>query len=243
MGMTTSIDKPLDNSTVSELTQFSNGKPQNSGDIKDSFLNILVAQLKNQDPTNPMSNSELTSQVAQISTVEGIEKLNKTLGSIVGQMDNHQTLQKVALIGRGIMVSGNDYGNETLVSANEAGNISTTALGYELDRPADNVKITIKNKSGVVVREMEFNKSDFRSAEFLSAGVHSFEWDGQDTDGNAVEGGAYHFTISANQEDQMLTIHPLRYAKVSGVVRQEKGTKLDLGLVGTANMDEVRQIL
>ncbi|MBD2786180.1 flagellar hook assembly protein FlgD [Xenorhabdus sp. DI] len=244
MGITSSINESLDNSTVGELAKLTNGKPQNSGDIKDSFLNILVAQLKNQDPTNPMQNSELTSQIAQISTVEGIEKLNKTLGSIVGQMDSNHTMQKVALIGRGIMVSGNDYGNEILVGADEAGNISTTPFGYELDRPADSVKITIKHKSGTVVREMEFNKSDPNSAEFLHAGIHSFVWDGKDANGNHVEEkGAYNFTVSASRQEQDLMVHPLRYAEVNGVVRQENSTKLDLGLVGTANMDEVRQFL
>ncbi|MBD2810763.1 flagellar hook assembly protein FlgD [Xenorhabdus sp. Vera] len=246
MGITASINESLDNSAVGELAKLTNGKPQNSGDIKDGFLNILVAQLKNQDPTNPMQNSELTSQIAQISTVEGIEKLNKTLGSIVGQMDNNHTMQKVALIGRGVMVSGNVYGNEILVSSNEKGDIDTTAFGYELDRPADIVKVTIKNKSGAVVREMEFNKSDPNSSAYCGAGVHvlnSSIWDGKDADGNAVEDGAYNFTISASQQDQMLMIHPLRYAQVNGVVRQENSTKLDLGLVGTANMDEVRQFL
>lgn len=54
----------------------------NAADLQSSFLTLLVAQLKNQDPTNPMENNELTSQLAQISTVSGIEKLNTTLGSI-----------------------------------------------------------------------------------------------------------------------------------------------------------------
>ena len=65
----------------------------NAADLQSSFLTLLVAQLKNQDPTNPMENNELTSQLAQISTVSGIEKLNTTLGSISGQIDNSQSLQ------------------------------------------------------------------------------------------------------------------------------------------------------
>ncbi len=63
----------------------------NAADLQSSFLTLLVAQLKNQDPTNPMENNELTSQLAQISTVSGIEKLNTTLGSISGQIDNSQS--------------------------------------------------------------------------------------------------------------------------------------------------------
>ena len=55
-----------------------------SSDLQSSFLTLLVAQLKNQDPTNPLQNNELTSQLAQISTLSGIEKLNTTLRSISG---------------------------------------------------------------------------------------------------------------------------------------------------------------
>ncbi|WP_338885235.1 MULTISPECIES: flagellar hook assembly protein FlgD [Xenorhabdus] len=233
MGMTTSINESLDNSAISELSKFTNQKPQNSGDIKDSFLNILVAQLKNQDPTNPMQNSELTSQIAQISTVEGIEKLNKTLGSIVGQMDSNHVMQTTALIGRGVMVPG----NEILVGS------SADPIGFELNRPADIVKVTIKDKSGAVVREMEFNKVDPNAFEYLGAGVHSFRWDGKDAEGNAVEQGAYHFSVSASQQDQALMVNSLRYAKVEGIVRQENSAQLDLGLMGAVNMGEVRQIL
>ncbi len=78
----------------------------NAADLQSSFLTLLVAQLKNQDPTNPMENNELTSQLAQISTVSGIEKLNTTLGSISGQIDNSQSLQASNLIGHGVMIPG-----------------------------------------------------------------------------------------------------------------------------------------
>ncbi|WP_284109138.1 flagellar hook capping FlgD N-terminal domain-containing protein, partial [Escherichia coli] len=64
----------------------------NAADLQGSFLTLLVAQLTNQDPTNPMQNNELTTQLAQISTVSGIEKLNTTLGSVSGQINSAQSL-------------------------------------------------------------------------------------------------------------------------------------------------------
>ncbi|MCE1839743.1 flagellar hook assembly protein FlgD, partial [Enterobacter hormaechei] len=106
MAVTSSINDSLDNSTVGELASLTKAKPQSSDDIKDNFLNLLVAQLKNQDPTNPMQNNELTTQLAQISTVQGVEKLNKTLGAVVGQMENTQSMQTTLLINRGVMVPG-----------------------------------------------------------------------------------------------------------------------------------------
>ncbi len=70
-----------------------------------------MAQLKNQDPTNPMQNNELTTQLAQISTLSGIEKLNTTLGSISGQINSSQSLQACNLIGHGVMIPpGSHFG-------------------------------------------------------------------------------------------------------------------------------------
>lgn len=76
----------------------------NASDLQGSFLTLLVAQLKNRDPTNPMQNNELTTQLAQISTVSGIEKLNTTLGSVSGQINSAQSLQAASLIGHGVMI-------------------------------------------------------------------------------------------------------------------------------------------
>ncbi|MDC9588801.1 flagellar hook assembly protein FlgD [Xenorhabdus sp. XENO-10] len=231
MAVTTSINDSLDNSTVGELAPASKIKPQSSDDIKDNFLNLLVAQLKNQDPTNPMQNNEITAQIAQISTVEGIEKLNKTLGTIVGQMDNHQAMQTTSLIGRDVMIPG----DKILVGFSEEKGIDISRYGVELTRPADNVKVIIKGKDGVVVREMDIGN--------VNAGVHKFLWDGKDADGKEVPDGAYNFTVSASYQDDALVTHPLTSAQVLGVTRSEDGTKLDLGLAGTVTMDKVRQIL
>lgn len=68
----------------------------NASDLQSSFLTLLVAQLKNRDPTNPMQNNELTTQLAQISTVSGIEKLNTTLGSVSGQINSAQSCRRQA---------------------------------------------------------------------------------------------------------------------------------------------------
>ena len=75
-------------SGVNAATGKSSLTGSNAADLQSSFLTLLVAQLKNQDPTNPLQNNELTTQLAQISTVSGIEKLNTTLGSISGQIDS-----------------------------------------------------------------------------------------------------------------------------------------------------------
>ncbi|NDK98295.1 flagellar hook assembly protein FlgD [Photorhabdus bodei] len=231
MAITSSVNGARDNTIVGESALAS--KKKGSEELNSNFMKLLVAQMQNQDPTNPMKNNELTSHLAQINTLAGIEKLNTTLGSIVGQINNNQPVQASALIGRGVMIPGNTI----LAGLNkEAGNVSTTPYGIELERPADSVQVTITDKQGGVVRQIDLGG--------LEAGVHSFHpWDGKKEDGTNVEDGAYNFTITASYKGEQRVFQPLRFAKVNGVTRDADGAKLDLGRIGAVTMDQIRQIL
>lgn len=197
-----------------------------SVDLQNQFLTLLVAQLQNQDPTNPMDNDQLLSQLAQINTVSGIEKLNTTLGSISGQINNNQSLQATTLIGHGVMVPG----SEVLV-----GSETTTPFGLELEQAADTVTATITDSTGKVVQSLDLGA--------LSAGVHSFTWDGKTTDGTAAPDGAYTVSIAASANGAQQVVQPLNYALVNSVTNSDSGALLDLGLRGKATLEEVRQIL
>ena len=205
-----------------------------ASDLQSSFLTLLVAQLKNQDPTNPMQNNELTTQLAQISTVSGIEKLNTTLGSISGQIDNSQSLQASSLIGHGVMIPGSTIlaGTNTTDGTSKT---STTPFGVELQQPADKVTATITDKAGAVVRTIDIGE--------LKAGVHTFTWDGTLADGTTAPNGSYNVAISASSGTTQLVAQPLQFALVQGVTRGSDGNKLDLGTYGTTTLDQVRQII
>ncbi|HCF8017082.1 TPA: flagellar hook assembly protein FlgD [Klebsiella aerogenes] len=218
------------NESTNNAVLDSASKSSTSQDLHNSFLTLLVAQLKNQDPTNPMQNNELTSQLAQINTVQGIEKLNTTLGAISGQINSNQSLQASALIGHGVMVPGNNI----LVGSKE-GQVSTTPFGVELERAADHVTATITNANGQVVRTIEIGG--------LTAGVHAFTWDGSLDDGTAAPDGAYKVAINAKGNGEQLVARSLHFGMVNGVINDSNGAKLDLGLAGNASLEEVRQIL
>lgn len=205
-----------------------------ASDLQGSFLTLLVAQLKNQDPTNPMQNNELTTQLAQISTVSGIEKLNTTLGAVSGQIDNSQSLQASNLIGHGVMIPGTTIlaGTSTTEGSSTT---TTTPFGVELQQAADKVTATITNKDGTVVRTIDIGE--------LKAGVHTFTWDGSLTDGTTAPNGSYKVAISASSGTNQLVAQPLQFALVQGVIRSSDGNKLDLGTSGTTTLDEVRQII
>ncbi|ALB62398.1 Flagellar basal-body rod modification protein FlgD [Cronobacter condimenti 1330] len=226
MSITPGISDSYSTSSTSSATSGSSLTGSKASDLQSSFLTLLVAQLKNQDPTNPLQNNELTTQLAQISTVSGIEKLNTTLGSISGQIDNSQSLAASALIGHGVMIPG---------SSILTGKDTTTPFGVELQQAADKVTATVTDKSGKVVRTIEIGA--------LSAGVHTFSWDGSMSDGTKAPDGSYNVSIAASNGGTQLVAQPLNFALVNGITRSNGSSLLDLGTYGTASLDQVRQII
>ncbi|MDY1038428.1 flagellar hook assembly protein FlgD [Enterobacteriaceae bacterium RIT714] len=236
MSIAVNVNDPTNSgvSSAGSVKSSSSLTGNSAADLQGSFLTLLVAQLKNQDPTNPMQNNELTTQLAQISTVSGIEKLNTTLGSVSGQIDNSQSLQAANLIGHGVMIPGTTIlaGTSTTEGSSTT---TTTPFGVELQQPADKVTATITNKDGVVVRTIDIGE--------LKAGVHTFTWDGSLTDGTTAPNGSYKVAISASNGTTQLVAQPLQFALVQGVIRGAGGNTLDLGTSGTTTLDEVRQII
>jgi len=199
-------------------------------DLSNSFMTLLVTQLKNQNPMKPMENAEMTSQLAQINTVNGINQLNDTLDSLTSQIDTGQTLQAAALIGQGVLVPG-----DQVLKKDDA----TTPFGVELDSPADTVKVSIVGQNGEVVRTI-----DPQQVGALQAGTQSFVWDGTRNDGTTAPDGAYRVRIEATQDDKAVPVTALNYAQVNGVVTSDSGPRLDLGAIrGQVGLDAVRQIL
>ncbi|AYP23707.1 flagellar hook assembly protein FlgD [Pantoea agglomerans] len=224
MAIAVGVNERLDPTVLSSSN--TSGTGNNAQDLQNQFLTMLVTQLKNQDPTNPMDNSQLTTQLAQINTLSGIEKLNTTLGSISGQISTSQSLQSSTLIGHGVMVNG----GQVLV-----GNGTTTPFGVELASASTGTSATIKDASGTVIDTVDLGA--------LSAGVHTFSWDGKLTDGSVAPDGKYSVAIAASNGNTQLVAQPLNYAYVNGVSTANNTTKLDLGTMGSATLDDVRQIL
>ncbi|WP_110599975.1 flagellar hook assembly protein FlgD [Salinicola lusitanus] len=203
-------------------------------ELNERFMTLLVTQLKNQDPTSPMENSDMTAQLAQINTVSGIEKLNDSLSAITDQIDAGQALQATALIGQGVMVPG----NRILVGTSEDANgVVTTPIGVELDSAVEDLQIDIRGASGEII--------DSFSTGPLSAGVHSFTWDGKLADGsNAAVNSTYTASLTGTVGDETYAPAALNYALVNGVIQGANGAQLDLGYAqDPVALSEVRQIL
>jgi len=117
-------------------------KKRRGAESQDRFLKLLVTQMRNQDPLNPLDNAEVTSQMAQLSTVSGIDKLNATLQALSSSMIASQSMQAASMIGHVVMVPG---------SGIELANGKGTAA-VDLTQPADSVSVAISDAAGNVVR-------------------------------------------------------------------------------------------
>lgn len=210
---------------VDSVNGLATTKPKNStSEAQDRFLKLLTTQLKNQDPLNPMDNAQMTSQMAQISTVDGIEKLNATLQKLLSSTVDAEAMQAAALVGRQVMVTGSGL---RLTDSGAVG-------GVELTAGADQVVVTIKDANGIAVKTLDLGD--------LDAGTHNFTWDGKADSGAQAVKGAYSVSVVAKRGADKVDASVLELAGVASVNRGSQGVTLDLGLLGLAKMSDVKQI-
>lgn len=223
------LGRTIDPNVMTQVNQPAKTNVQGStaDELSSNFMTLLITQLQNQDPLNPLENAELTSQLAQINTVNGIENLNKTMSSITSQIDASQQLQATILINRGVLVPG----DRVLVGSGEA-----TPFGIEMESPAENVTVTLLDAQGSVVREFELGA--------MKSGVESFNWDGKLADGSVAPDGAYRVRISASNGGQAMPVQSLHYGLVQGVTNTPEGIMLDLGgAYGRVLLTDIRQVI
>ena len=192
---------------------------------QDRFLKLLVTQLKNQDPLNPLNNSEVTSQLAQISTVQGIEKLNTTLGGMAGNYDAGQTLQAASLVGRQVLVAGD------ALELSGAG----SSAAFSLPQSVDRLSISVTDASGAIVHRVDLGAQ--------AAGMQVFNWDGMTDAGGRGVDGRYRFSVSAAANGKAVTAETYALGRVDGVTRAADGTVLNLGSLGNKVLSEVKRIM
>jgi flagellar basal-body rod modification protein FlgD len=198
-------------------------------DMQSKFLTLLTTQLKNQDPTNPADSAQMTSQLAQISTVDGIDKLNTTLQSLVGSYRTSETLQAAALVGHGVLVDG----NQLSLSSNTNG--SYAIGGYTLGSAADTVNISIKDANGAEVANETMSNQD--------AGSQEFVWDGTTSNGALAANGKYTISVSATKGGASVTATPLEMATVVSVANGASGATLSAGRFSNLSLSDIRRII
>lgn len=196
-----------------------------AAETQDRFLKLLVTQMKNQDPLNPMDNAQVTTQMAQLSTVSGIDKLNATLQALSDSMLGNQSLQAASMIGHGVLVpgKGTDLLNQIAYG------------GVELEQAADKLNISIYDKAGALIRDMKLGAQP--------AGLVSWQWDGRDNAGNLVADGSYNFSVDASQAGDKVAATSLQFGMVNSVTQDSQGVALTVGELDGIKLSQVREIL
>ena len=192
---------------------------------QDRFMKLLITQMKNQDPLNPLDNAQVTSQLAQLSTVSGIDKLNATMGTLKDSYQSSQALQATGLIGHGVLVPGS-----TTNLAN-----GKAVLGMDLPGAADKLTVTIRDGSGNAIRKIELGPQ--------AAGTLPLGWDGKTDKGAAAANGQYSFDVSATSAGAAIKATTLSYDQVGSVSTGAAGTRLNLTGGGSAALADVREII
>ena len=195
-------------------------KTKNDAGSEDRFLKLLVAQMANQDPLNPMDNAQVTSQMAQISTVNGIDKLNTTVQGLNQQFVQMQALQGASLVGRDVILPGDR------LTTNDAGLVQG---GFELGSAADSVKIEVLNAGGHVIDSIELGAE--------GSGRHGFEWKPK-AGIDATLGDR--FRVIAKSGTTTLSATPLMRDRVDAVSAGGETLSLELRMSGSVAYSQIR---
>jgi flagellar basal-body rod modification protein FlgD len=192
----------------------------------DDFLKLMLTQMQNQNPLDPMENGEFIAQLAQFSASSGIQDLNNSFTGLAESLQSYQALQASSLVGRSVLLQA-DQGQ-----LSEDGTISGLVT---LDSSTPQMKLGIYDINGALVRSMPMGGH--------ASGAVSFAWDGLCDDGTMAAPGAYEVRAEALIDGKSTAVPTLIYNDVESVSLSSRGgVLLNLAGVGTAGLSEVYQI-
>ncbi|CAD5200523.1 flagellar hook assembly protein FlgD [Pseudomonas sp. FEN] len=186
---------------------------------KDAFLQLLVTQLKNQDPLNPQDNSAFVAQLAQFSSLEGIQTLNTSVNNIAGSFTSSQALQASSMVGRSVIVP------TTQAVVDTSKTFSGTAV---VPSSVSDATVKITDSSGKVVRTLTLGSEP--------AGNAAFTWDGKDDSGTLLASGTYTFNAAATISGTSTALTTNLPATVSSVTLGQNGGEMMLNLAGLGSI-------
>ena len=191
------------------------------------FFELMVAQMKNQDPLKPETNGDFLAQLAQFKTSDGITNMQKSLDSLTGSMQSNQALQASSLVGRSVLVPGNT------ANFKAGGEVSGIA---SLPASARNIMLDIYGSNGNLVKHMPLGTHP--------AGDMNFTWDGTDADNKVAPDGQYKMVVSGliGQQNMQFGTHIAANVDSVSLGQNGQGMKLNVEGLGQLNFSEIKQI-
>jgi flagellar basal-body rod modification protein FlgD len=193
------------------------GNGTSTQDLSQNFLKMLTVQLRNQDPLNPMDNAAMTSQLAALNQVDGINKLNTSVSALVAQMQSANFMNLSSSVGKTALAAGSQaYFSGAPIS-----------MAAKLDMPATELTAVIRGANGQIVNEYDFGAT--------GAGLTDFIWDGRDDAGNTVAQGLYTIELTA-KDAQGKTSYPSSYVGAMVASIGQEGQDMKVGLSDGRNI-------
>ncbi|HAG97274.1 MAG: flagellar biosynthesis protein FlgD [Pseudomonadales bacterium] len=223
------IDGVQANSVLSDLA-FSNQpeteKSQSQSD-KDMFMRLLLAQIENQDPLKPTDQTDFVAQLAQFSSLEGIQNLNSTVQDIGSMYRSSQALQATALVGREVLIPGQ------VGYLENGGRISGT---IEEGQASGDVMMIVKDASGQVVANRDLGN--------IGSAETPFSWDGANNLGEPLPEGLYSISIEGTLSGENEALVTSVYSRVNSVsiVDNQGGMLLNLNGIGQVESSEIQEV-
>lgn len=221
---TVTSNNQVSQSLLDSVNGVKNSAKTATDEAQDRFMTLLVTQMKNQDPLNPLDNAQVTSQLAQLSTVTGINKLNNTLETMMSNAQASQSLQASSLIGHDVLVSGSEIHFDG----------SAGYFGVELPASTDNLTVTISDSAGNPLRQISLGKQN--------EGIIPLSWDGYSDTGTRAASGDYKFTVSATTGGESATVNTLSLEKINSITSGATGVKLNLSNASAVTTNDLKQI-
>jgi flagellar basal-body rod modification protein FlgD len=221
---TSSFDSTLNSlgiGTTNSSTTPAANTPSGASDTLNQadFLQLMTTQLQNQDPFNPVDDTQMIAQMAQFSSVEGISEMNTTLSSIASKLGATSTSDAMSYVGKTVLTPGNE------ALARTSGGI---AGAVQLAGDASDVTVQISDQNGNVLKNIDLGAQ--------SQGTVSYDWDGTTDAGAAAPGGPYKVSVSANQNGLSVGSQSLVWAPVESVSMPSSGDPV-LSVTGVGQVD------
>jgi flagellar basal-body rod modification protein FlgD len=192
---------------------------------QEAFLNLMITQLKNQDPFKPLESGEFLGQLAQFGTVQGLAGIQTSFDSLATSLVSNQALQAASLVGRSALVEGSTALLEKGGGVEGAVDLPATTGGLHVE---------VRDSTGQVVRHLELGGQ--------AAGLVRFVWDGRTDTGEAADAGRYALVASFNEGADSEAAETLVSAPIDSVVFGADGFAVELRGLGEMPFSAVREI-
>ncbi|RMB34610.1 flagellar basal-body rod modification protein FlgD [Sphingomonas sp. PP-F2F-G114-C0414] len=226
--MATSFDSTLNSLGIARTSTAAakTATPSGSSNLGQSdFLKLMTAQMQNQDPFNPVDNTQMVAQMAQISTTSGISEMNSTMKAIADKLGVTSTSEAMGYVGKTVLTAG------TTAYGRTGGGI---AGSVELAAAASGVNVTISDASGAALKTMALGPQ--------AKGTIGYDWDGKNAAGVDAGNGPFTISVAAQSGGAAVGATNLVWAPVQSVSTTTGSAVLTLPGIGEVPASAIRQI-